>query len=738
VGAIVDQRRWRRVYLASAVVLAVAYVASPGGGGWDLLFTVTVLISAAACHRAARVPGWGRASWLLLALSCDAVVVGDLTRIVHDHFVGPSAAAWLVVPYLAGYPLAASGIALRAVWYGVDRGIVVDTVIIAIATSGGLWVSVASRLMATDADPTAVLMSSMQPAFSVLTLGAVVLTVLASRLRDSTSRLVAGAAVCVLIGTALQARSGDQGWNDVMSTFYLASYVLLGAASFRPAARRSQAPTHDLAVSRARLAVLAGSAVWGTVDVALQPTQRWSVLVLSVGLILLVCARIAEPVWNLAHTSLHDPLTGLPNRTQLLRRLSFAMERMAVGDGDRLAVLFCDLDRFKVVNDTLGHEAGDELLVALAHRLRHVAGPRDLVARLGGDEFVVVSTELRGDDAAHALADRVAAAVRAPLTLSCGVELAPSASVGVRISTDPHAEPADLIRDADTAMYRAKANGGGTTRSHRSRAGAALLTPSETSLRSGPALVTDLRQAITRGGLVHRYEPVTDQGGLLRAVRISAGWHVTPDGGTASATRLSTLADGLGLHLELLADVLTTACSDRQRWLGTLPEHHAPLLVVPLTTRQLADPRTTGAVYTVLREHRTPPEAVSVEVHGTVPAATSDVLTDLRRLGITVGTPNWPAGSSIAALTAHRWDYVCLPSTLLGQPATAQPTMRLVSALIDLAHATGAQVIATGIAEPTALAELRASEADLFSGPAIGPPLEAHKILARTGLATHR
>ncbi len=211
---------------------------------------------------------------------------------------------------------------------------------------------------------------------------------------------------------------------------------------------------------------------------------------------------------QLEHQATHDPLTGLPNRTQLA---SFVAQRFLPGARGRLACLFLDVDDFKVVNDSLGHAAGDQLLVQVAHRLRAVVRPTDLVVRFGGDEFVVVCEDV-DEEAAVALGGRISAELARPVQLG-GVGVGVRVSVGVTVQTADHATADELVRDCDIAMYQAKAGGKGRV--------SVLDQGARSQARDKLRLVADLRAAIDTGGLTVAYQPVVETA-TMRPVGVEA------------------------------------------------------------------------------------------------------------------------------------------------------------------------------------------------------------------------
>jgi diguanylate cyclase (GGDEF)-like protein len=261
---------------------------------------------------------------------------------------------------------------------------------------------------------------------------------------------------------------------------------------------------------------------------------------------------------RLAHQATHDPLTGLPNRTLLADHVA---DRFTPGVS-RLACIFLDLDDFKVVNDSLGHAAGDELLAEVARRLRATVRPGDLVARFGGDEFVVVCQDVAEDDAV-ALAERIGEALRVPMCLG-GLDVRPTASVGVTVQTAEHLAAEELIRDCDIAMYQAKTGGKGriTVLDQQARAQA----------RDKLRLVADLRDAIERREIRCVYQPIfSTADGQAVAVETLARWQ-HPERGAISPTVFVPLAEETGLVSGLGLLVLDETCRQLAEWDAQLGE----------------------------------------------------------------------------------------------------------------------------------------------------------------------
>lgn len=464
---------WAGFFATGTAVSAAYFAATPR---YPLVQTVVYLavgtgaLVAMAAGIARQRPEAARAWWLLTA-GVAAWVGGDLAWEIYRYLlhVETPFPSWADAFYLGGYAFAWAGLAgiCRRRLPRRDIGILIDATIVAVAAAMVSWV----YLMAPSAnDPSLSVferaVSLAYPAADVILLGVATRLVLTPGRRPVALQLLIAALVALIAADAsfgYLSLTGAYRDGHPVDAGWLAAYVLLGTLALHPSLREAAAPTpvRPPQLGRRRLAVLAAASLMAPAMMGVQAARGDAVDVPvfaggSAVLFLLVVARLAGMATALGETAWYDQLTRLPNRAQLLHRLESALARSAA-DGERSAVLFVDLDRFKVVNDTLGHTAGDELLVAVAERLRRCVRGDDVVGRLGGDEFVVLCPRVRGIADAVRLAQRVEAALAEPVVVK-GAPLLTSASIGVALA-DPGGDPEAALRDADTAMYRAKQRG---------------------------------------------------------------------------------------------------------------------------------------------------------------------------------------------------------------------------------------------------------------------------------------
>ena len=412
---------------------------------------------------------------------------------------------------------------------------------------------------------------------------------------------------------------------------------------------------------------------------------------------------------RLAFQAFHDPVTELPNRALFLDRLRHAQERMA-RLSTKYALVFIDLDRFKVVNDSLGHAAGDELLVQVARRLQGSLRVGDTLGRFGGDEFVALLEDLDNEPEALAVAERLLAGLAEPIALG-EREIIVTASAGVVIGDGTHLGPEECIREADVAMYRAKARGGGCFEVfHHELEGGALPRLD---------LEIDLRRAISEGELEVHYQPVMRTRGPVVGVEALVRWR-HPERGVVSPAEFIPLAEETGLILPLGRFVLDEACRQVGEWRRLHPELDGLVVSVNLSPRQFRQADLDGQVAAALQRSGLDAGSLCLEVtEGVmvedVEAATS-TLNGLKALGVSISVDDFGTGySSLSYLKRFPLDYVKIDRSFVAG-LDEKVDSEIVRSVIRLAAAIGISVVAEGVETAEQLDRLEALGCPLVQG----------------------
>jgi diguanylate cyclase len=409
---------------------------------------------------------------------------------------------------------------------------------------------------------------------------------------------------------------------------------------------------------------------------------------------------------------LRDPLTGLPSRVLFNNRLSQALERLQRRRGRYVAVLFLDLDRFKVINDSLGHTAGDKLIVAVADRLRHSLRRHETVARFGGDEFAILCEDIRDEQDAIAVGERVLRAFATSFHLAHGESMS-SASLGIALSADPDQNVEELIRDADAAMYRAKEAGGGRL----------MLFDEVTRQRALTRLHTEtaLRAALERDEFRVYFQPeVSVETGNIVGLEALVRWE-HPEDGLVGPDRFIALAEETGLIVPIGTWVLNESCRLAQKWQAERAEDEPLVVRVNVSARQLAHDDLIDIVAAALQRTGMEPAHLCLEVTESVlvedPESSVKTLSALKELGVKIAVDDFGTGySSLEYLRTFPVDCVKIDRSFVRGIPHSSEDVAIVNAVVELGHALGLSVTAEGVETDEQLGNLQTTGCDTAQG----------------------
>jgi diguanylate cyclase (GGDEF)-like protein/PAS domain S-box-containing protein len=414
---------------------------------------------------------------------------------------------------------------------------------------------------------------------------------------------------------------------------------------------------------------------------------------------------------QLLHDALHDSLTGLPNRTLFIGHLKLAVNQCRRRNGYLFAVLFIDLDRFKVINDSLGHMVGDELLIAIARRLEICLRDGDTVARLGGDEFTILLDDITEHADALRAAERVQEVLEQPFALA-GRELFVTASVGIKYSGGAGDEqPEDLLRDADTAMYCAKALGKAQYQVFDAR----MHTQALTLLQ----IESDLRRAIERAEFEVNYQPIVSlRSGRICGFEALVRWR-HPERGVILPSDFIPFAEETGLVIQIDRWVLKQACLQMRRWQDALPVTKRMKISVNLSCKQFMQPTIVEHVLETLQETGLDPNSLKLEITESVIMEGGDfammVLEQLSDAGIELSLDDFGTGYSSLSYI-HRFPVTSLKIDQSFIKRLGAQDGEIVRAVVGLARNLGLEVVAEGIETVTQLDQLKALGCDQGQG----------------------
>jgi diguanylate cyclase (GGDEF)-like protein/PAS domain S-box-containing protein len=424
---------------------------------------------------------------------------------------------------------------------------------------------------------------------------------------------------------------------------------------------------------------------------------------------------------RLHHIAYHDALTSLANRMRFGERLAQAIERCQADPTRHFAVMYLDFDRFKLINDTLGHSAGDQFLVKVAQRIQHQVRPRDTVGRLGGDEFAILIEDMDDAQMAVAMADRLQESLRRPYQID-DVEVDSSASIGITFSSIGYTTPGEVLRDADIAMYRAKASG---------RARYAIF---DASLRAEIAdqvqLERDLRRAIERDELSLAYQPIYDlKTGRIDCFEALVRWN-HPERGPVAPASFIPIAEDSGVIGTLTEWVLSTACRQLIAWHHRSAGRQRLRLHVNVSGLDMCRANFISQVATTLLSHGVEPSLLTLEITESMLMKRLDSALEnmnrLRHIGVGLSVDDFGTGySSLSYLSTLPITSLKIDRSFVQKLQNESRNGEVVRAIVTLGVALGKTVIAEGIETPAELNQLRALGCGYGQGYLLARPLSA-------------
>jgi diguanylate cyclase (GGDEF)-like protein len=422
------------------------------------------------------------------------------------------------------------------------------------------------------------------------------------------------------------------------------------------------------------------------------------------------------------HASLHDQLTGLPNRALLADRLEHSIKRARRRRDYLFAVLFLDLDRFKIINDSLGHAAGDELLVTISQRLKHCLRGTDTVARLGGDEFAVLLDDIQDTVAALQTAERLQQAIREPVVLE-DEEVFVTASIGIALNLTGYENSESILRDADSAMYQAKQNGKGRHELFDKK----IQTRALMMLK----LENQLRRALERREFFLCYQPVVSiEDGAIRGFEALIRWQ-HPEHGLIPPSEFIFIAEEAGLTKHIGAWVLSEACKQMVAWREQGLKDC--FVSVNLSATQFVDTSLIGHVENILKENSLDPGLLHLEITESVvmdnAEKASATLNELRALGVHLSIDDFGTGySSLSYLARFPINKMKIDRSFIGEMMTSDETLEVVRAIVTLASTLGIDVVAEGVETLEQKRVLHALKVKYAQGYLFYPPVEASRV----------
>jgi diguanylate cyclase (GGDEF)-like protein len=713
------------VFAASTFLVPLHSSAKPILDGW--LYDSLTVVGAVVIAGRAWCVATERLAWALLAIGIAANAVGD---VVYSLFVGnngpfPSVAEPF---YLAFYPCAYVALILlvRARATRMAAGVAIDGIACALAMAAvAATIAFGPILAATGGSVAAVAVGLAYPLADLLLLALAVamLVILGWRSERRVIFLAAAFAVFAAADTVYlyQVAKGTYVQGRFIDAFWPVGTLLTAYASWMRTRRLADRRLDGIRALVAPFGCTAAAVAMLVTGTQIKiPTLA---VALAAATLLTVTARLAmtfRDVITLAETrtqALTDELTGLANRRALIAALGAHAKRIDPDSESSLALMLIDLDRFKEINDSLGHDVGDELLRQLARRLENYIRPGDLLSRLGGDEFAILLAPERDQTAAERVASRIAAALDEPFALD-DMTLHVRGSIGIALYPHHCADPMQLLQRADVAMTIAK----------RSRSRVALYQIGEDPhSKERVQLLEALRAGLARGELVCHYQPkITVSTGTTDGVEALVRWQ-HPERGLLAPDAFLPLAEQAGLMRPLTMAVLHIALRDASRWRRA---GHDVTVAVNLSVTNLLDAELASDVAALLYEHQLPSSALILEITETVLMTDSSrakaVVEALHALGVGLSVDDYGTGySSLAYLQDLAIDELKLDRSFIMRLGDDPRSAAIVRSTVDLAHSLGLRIVAEGVEDAGTVEVLHRYGCDIIQGYFYSRPISA-------------
>ena len=734
-----------KIYLTLVVLVAAYYFVwgSPGLSKLVLYNGIGLSSVVAVLYGIRRHQPENKRAWYVIAAAMATFLTADviyyILELTSDEVPYPSIADGF---YLGMYPIMIIGLflLLRGISPGRDFASIIDASLVAVATFAVLGILVMDTYLTDDTQElSGRLISIAYPVMDVALIAVAARLVAAVQLRQKSFAFMTTGMLSLLIADTIYGILGAAGnftTGGFADAFWLGFYGLVASGALHPSmAEKVEARTNtNGTITQARLGVLflvvlavpVIDIIWGEPFDKLFTTSASMVMFTLVLVRLMGLMSIVQSKEQQArHDAMHDSLTGLANRVLFGDRVESFVNQRREGV---VSVLFVDLDDFKFINDSLGHQVGDELLVAVAARLSDCVRSQDLVARLSGDEFAVLLESAVDRQDAVAVAQRVQDSLESPILVD-DREIVISASVGIAVERRSNIERAEtILRAADVAMYRAKRKGKG--RFEFFEQGMHLEAIERLDLK------TDLQVALERGQFELNYQPIVDmQDEKVRGVEALIRWN-HPTRGYVMPDRFIQLAEQTGQIVPIGRWVLGEACNQVMRWRREHPETAPRHVAVNLSVRQLHDPKLLEDVADALYASGLEPEALTLEITESMLIEETDrgsrALDQLKAMKVKVAIDDFGTGySSLSYLKRFPVDTIKIDKSFVAEMETSHTSAALVKAVVDLAHNLGVATVAEGIENSDQKAQIQQLGCTYGQGFHFARPMSAGDIDAK-------